>query len=259
MKLLFIGPTRTGTTYLWSLLFNSRKNNKLAFTLSSKKEHYYFEKCYGRDEFYDSYLSEFNDSENILDFSPTIFHLKDIRQDIIIDDYFDTIFVIVRDPLDLWRSSYKYSSNDPSYSFAEAIRKTLSDGYSYSWLVEALNKNPLLINKIELISFSEVINPKIVASRLSMKLGQKVILNDCCRTQINSSSLIFPKTAVFRFLRGVTPLSWRRSRLFKRLRLVALPLLGKNNKEVSDITDDIKSILLRERAVIERLYKMVDG
>jgi hypothetical protein len=37
MKLLFIGPARTGTTYLWSLLFNSRKNNKLAFTLSSKK------------------------------------------------------------------------------------------------------------------------------------------------------------------------------------------------------------------------------
>ena len=260
-NILFIGPTRSGTTFIWSVLLQNSKRHK-TFTIHNNKEHYLFEKLYGTKGFYTEYDKIFNGKISNIDFSPTVFHLLSHREEIIIDDFFDKIVVIARDPFSLWKSSYHYSVSDGMAmrgTFDEIVETELCDGYSYDWILKTLQKNPELKKKLHVIQFDQITDHKELKTILIELTNCDVEIPKSSKSHQNSSKKIIPQNYTFNKLREWVPLEYRRNYAFKIIRRLILKLIPESN-EVQDKNMErlLAKLICQERKIISEIIKITN-
>jgi hypothetical protein len=258
-NILFIGPTRCGTTFVWSvLLHNSRRNEKIS--LYYNKEHYLFEQYYGTTKFNEEYARIFNDNKINIDLSPTVFHLLKYREKILKDKLFDKIVVIVRDPLELWTSSYKYSVSDGMSkrgTFEKVVSSELCGGYSYKWILKTLIKYPDLRKKISILHFDQIIDRRKLKDFLGELCKSEIEFPKSGKVQQNSSSKLIPQNYVLNKLRDWIPIKYRRNYFFKMIRRFILKFVLNNQETLcKSLGQSLQHLINVERKIISELVKI---
>lgn len=258
-NILFIGPTRSGTTFLWSVLLqNSKRHKKL--NVYHNKEHYLFEKLYGTRRFYIEYAKIFKEENINIDLSPTVFHLQSQREDIIKDDYFDKIVVIARDPLELWKSSYNYSVSDGMVkrgSFDKIVSTELCDGYSYRWILKLLIESPELHKKLHIMKFDQIEDRRKLTNVLGELINFELEIPKSSQAHKNSSKKLVPQNYVFNKLRDRIPLEYRRNYVFKMIRRLLLNFVSESDEVQDKNLEHLLARLIRqEREIISEIIKI---
>ena len=164
-KILFIGPTRTGTSTIWQMI----RQSGLPVSLAEGKEHYYFDRYFDRGATW--FERQFNNEANdcLIDTSPSVFHNYEAIKNCADMSFFDHLFISIRDPFELSFSVYRYNKmNGYNYgTFSEFMTPDVLSYLSYReripFILESFNV------KIQYFIYKEFIEnpPYYLASALS--------------------------------------------------------------------------------------------
>jgi hypothetical protein len=200
-NIYFIGPTRTGSTTYWQRL----KKNHDVDTSSLKETYILNSKSINKKDLFKTFL---NNGKPKIDFNPSYFGENHAIQNLFNIDPNAQIVVVIRNPIQLLKSSYKYCIQHGKFqlSFLEYLNSDYIDEFDYEtrlvqWLKYFKKDQIYFIDFDSLVKKDDFLCSSLM--KLGVKIGELSFKEISKNTKVNSSGMRPRNYFMIKFLRGV--------------------------------------------------------